>query len=179
MGSSVVLPPLVQRHTPNQSSRHGTKVDLLVWHETAGSYAGSVAWLCNPAAQASAHIVIDEHGTEATQLVPLEAKAWHAAAYNARSVGVEHANVTPKGYASDAQLRVSARVFGWLCLHLGIPPRFARGGHGPGICRHLDLGTLGGGHTQCGVHPDAGWLRFLELVHAEIERGGYRKSWAA
>ena len=153
-------------------------MDLLVWHETAGAYAGSVAWLCNPRAQASAHIVIDETGSEATQLVPLAAKAWHAAAYNARSVGVEHANTSAKGYASDAQLRVSARVFGFLCLHLGVPPRWARGGAGAGICRHLDLGALGGGHTQCGVHPDAEWLRFLELVHAEIERGGYRKSWA-
>ena len=176
--STVVLPPLTERHSPNQSSRHGTRVDLLVWHETAGAYAGSVSWLCNPAAQASAHIVIDEHGTEATQLVPLAAKAWHAAAYNPRSVGVEHANLRAVGYASPEQLRVSARVFGWLCLHLGVPPRWARLGVGPGICRHLDLGIAGGGHLQCGVHPDAEWLHFLELVHAEIERGGYRKSWA-
>ena len=179
MGNAVVLPPLVQRHTPNQSSRHGTKIDLLVWHETAGAYAGSVAWLCNPAAQASAHIVIREDGMEATQLVPLASKAWHAAAYNARSVGVEHANTLPRGYASSEQLRVSARVFGWLCIHLGIPPRDARGGQGSGICRHLDLGVLGGGHLACGVHPDAEWLTFLGMVHAEIIRGGYRKSWAA
>ena len=174
----VVLPKLVQAHTPNQSSRHGTRIDLLVWHETAGSYAGSVAWLENPRSQASAHLVIREDGGECTQLVPLEAKAWHAEAYNARSVGVEHANTTPKGYASDEQLRVSARVFGWLCIHLGIPPRFARGGVGPGICRHLDLGSLGGGHLDCGIHPDAEWLTFLGMVHEEIIRGGYRKTWA-
>lgn len=177
--TAVVLPPLTERHSPNQSSRNGAKVDLLVWHETAGAYTGSVAWLCNPAAQASAHIVIDETGTQATQLVPLEAKAWHAEAYNPRSVGVEHANTTAKGYSSDHQLAVSARVFGWLCIELGVPPRFARAGVGPGICRHLDLGASGGGHLSCGVHPDAEWLHFLELVHAAIIRGGYRKAWAA
>lgn len=171
------LPPLVQRHSPNVSSRHGQRVDLLVWHETAGAYNGSVAWLCNPAAQASAHLVIREDGGEATQLVHLAEKAWHAAAYNPRSVGVEHANTTAKGYATEAQLRVSARVFGWLCLRLGVPPRYARGGHGPGVCRHLDLGALGGGHTQCGP-GEHDWQRFLVMLHEEIERGGYRKTWA-
>ena len=109
--------------------------------------------------------------------MPLAEKAWHAAAYNPRSVGVEHANTTGKGYATEAQLRVSARVFGWLCLHLGVPPRFARGGAGPGVCRHLDLGALGGGHTQCGP-GEADWQRFLVMLHAEIERGDYRTSWA-
>jgi N-acetyl-anhydromuramyl-L-alanine amidase AmpD len=173
----VVLPPLVHRRTPNQSSRHGAHVDLLVWHETAGAYKGSVDWLCNPASQASAHLVVREDGGEVTQLVPLGVKAWHAAAYNPRSVGVEHANVTAKGYATEAQLRVSARIFGWLCLHHDVPPRFARGGAGRGVCRHLDLGTLGGGHTQCG--PDeSGWLRFLDLLHAELKRGGYKRTWA-
>lgn len=177
MSGTVTLPPLVERHTPNQSSRHGVRVDLLVWHETAGPYAGSVAWLCNPAAQASAHLVIREDGGEATQLVPLHLKAWHAAYYNPASVGVEHANVTAKGFATEEQLRVSARVFGWLCLRLGIPPRFARGGVGRGVCRHLDLGALGGGHTQCGP-GDYDWQRFLVMLHDEITRGGYRKVWA-
>lgn len=175
--STVVLPDLKQRHSPNQSSRYGTKIDLLVWHETAGAYAGSVSWLCNPAAQASAHLVVREDGLEATQLVHLGEKAWHAAAYNPRSVGVEHANVSAKGYATDQQLRVSARIFGWLCLHYGVPPRWARGGVGTGVCRHMDLGAAGGGHTQCG--PDlTGWLRFLDLLHHELERGGYKADWA-
>src|SRR5205085_4421468 len=114
------------RESPNRSSRHGARVHLLVWHETAGAYAGSVAWLCNPKADASAHLVVREDGLEATQLVPLAEKAWHAAAFNTASVGVEHANTTAKGYASEEQLRVSARIFGWLCIELGVPPRWSR-----------------------------------------------------
>ena len=109
--------------------------------------------------------------------MPLAVKAWHACAYNPRSVGVEHANVTAKGYATEEQLRVSARVFGWLCLHLNVPPRWSRDGRSPGVCRHLDLGALGCGHTQCG--PDlSGWLHFLDLLHHELARGGFRKTWA-
>src|SRR5436853_6732393 len=104
----IVLPELLWKPSPNRSSRHGARVDLLVWHETAGSYAGAISWLHNPKAQASAHLVIREDGNEATQLVPLAEKAWHAEDFNRRSVGVEHANITAKGYATDHQLRVSA-----------------------------------------------------------------------
>lgn len=173
---TIVLPELVERHSPNQSSRHGEPITLLVWHETAGAYQGSVSWLCNPAAQASAHAVIREDGLEATQLVELAAKAWHAAAFNPQSVGIEHANTTAKGYATEHQLEVSARVFAWLCLHLHIPPRWSRHGDGPGICRHLDLGAAGGGHLSCGP-GESDWLRFLGMVHRELERGEFRPAW--
>lgn len=175
--TAIVLPPLGQKKTPNQSSRNGVKPDLLVWHETAGAYTGSVSWLCNPAAQASAHVVVQEDGLGSTQLVHLADKAWHAVAYNSRGVGVEHANTTAKGYSTEQQLQVSARIFGWLCLHLNIPPKWSRTGADPGICRHLDLGALGGGHTQCGP-GDKDWLRFLDMVHTEISRGGYKPVWA-
>jgi hypothetical protein len=174
---SIVLPELVWRRSPNQSSRHGARIDLIVWHESAGHYKGDVSWLCNPDADASAHLVVREDGNEATQLVALDAKAWHAEDFNRRSVGVEHSNLTRKGYATDHQLRVSARIFGWLCLHLAIPPRWARGGVGRGVCYHGELGLAGGGHTACGPDP-SGWLRFLGYLHAEVARGHYRAKWA-
>lgn len=175
--SAVVLPDLVWRESPNQSAR-GASVRLLVWHESAGVYRGDVSWLCNPKASASAHIVVREDGREATQLVPLARKAWHAdRTFNPVSVGVEHSNLTAKGYATEDQLRVSARIFGWLCLELGVPPRWSRDGSSPGVCRHLDLGAAGGGHTQCGP-GDADWHRFLGLLHHEIARGDYRHDWA-
>lgn len=174
---AVILPPLVSRPSPNRSTRGGVTPRLLVWHETAGPYAGSVSWLRNPKSEASAHLVVREDGGEVSQLVPLALKAWTQAALNPRGVGIEHANVTAKGYATEAQLAVSARIFGWLCLHLDIPPRFARGGHGAGVCRHLDLGAAGGGHTQCGP-SDATWERFLVMLHHEIARGGYPRVWA-
>jgi N-acetyl-anhydromuramyl-L-alanine amidase AmpD len=172
---TVVLAPLVQRRSPNQSSRHGQTMTHLVWHATAGSYAGSVAWLCQPAADASAHLVIREDGGEVTQLVHLDAKAWHAVAANGYSVGVEHAS-PGAGFDSHAQLLESARVFGWLCHHLGIPPVF--GLHKPrGIVRHRDLGLGGGGHSD--GPPDSQWFGvFLPAVQHEVGRGGFRKTWA-
>ena len=171
----MVLPPLVQRKTPNQSSRHGTVVTHLVWHATAGHYAPSISWLCNPAADASAHLVLREDGGECTQLVHLDQKAWHCVSWNAFTVGVEHASLGA-GFASHEQLLESARVFGWLCHALAIPPVF--GLHRPkGIVRHRDLGLAGGGHSD--GPPDQIWFgAFLPAVQHEVARGGFRKTWA-
>ena len=170
-----VLPPLKQKHTPNQSSRNGQAITHLVWHATAGHYTPSIFWLCQPAADASAHLVLREDGGEATQLVNLEAKAWHAVAWNGFSVGVEHASMGA-GFASSPQVEVSARVFGWLCWHLNIPPVF--GLHRPrGIVRHRDLGRAGGGHSD-GPTDQVWFHEYLPAVQNEVARGGFRKVWA-
>jgi len=151
------------------------QITHLVWHATAGAYAPSISWLCNPASQASAALVVREDGAEATQLVHLAAKAWHAVAWNGFSVGVEHAS-RGAGFASHAQLVESARVFGWLCHKLGIPPVF--GLHRPkGIVRHRDLGVAGGGHSD-GPSDQVWFHEYLPAVQHELELGGFRKSWA-
>lgn len=171
-----VLAPLVQRRSPNQSSRNGSRITHLVWHATAGHYAPSVAWLCDPAADASAHLVVREDGGQVTQLVRLGAKAWHAyPTWNAVSVGVEHASMGA-GFATWAQLQESARIFGWLCHTLRIPPVY--GLHRPsGIVRHRDLGAAGGGHYDGPTDPV--WFgEYLPAVQRELRRGGFRKTWA-
>lgn len=171
----VVLAPLVWRRSPNFTHPRPAPVTHLVWHSTAGRYAGSVSWLCNPAADASAHLVIREDGGEVTQLVALKDEAWHAfPTWNRISVGVEHASVG-RGFASTAQERQSARVFAYLCHLYSIPP--LDGLHRPrGIVYHRELGIAGGGHFD---GPDSStWSSFLELVQHELVRGGFRKAWA-
>ena len=172
---SVALSPLVQRRSPNFSSRHGATITHLVWHAAAGKYAPSIAWLCNPAADASAHLVIREDGEEVTQLVRLAEKAWHAVAWNGFTVGVEHASLDV-GFASSAQLAESARAFAWLCHEYALPPVY--GLHRPrGIVRHRDLGVAGGGHSD-GPSDQVWFHEYLPLVQHELERGGFRKTWA-
>jgi hypothetical protein len=176
--SPIVLPPLDQLPTPNVSDRGGVTPNLLVLHETAGSYAGACSWLCNPKAQASAHLVLREDGLRASQLVPLDRKAWSQCHFNPRGVSLELANTTAKGYATDHQLRVAARIFGWLIAVRGLAsPRWSRDGATAGVCRHLDLGAAGCGHTQCGPSDD-GWALFLGYLHHELARGDFRRSWA-
>ena len=67
---------IVYRRSPNQSA--GLEPVYVVMHYTAGSSAeSSIQWLTNPAARASAHVVVARDGS-VTQLVPFDRRAWHA-----------------------------------------------------------------------------------------------------
>jgi N-acetylmuramoyl-L-alanine amidase len=88
--------------SPNTSGKRA-KTTLLVLHYTASnSLASSVAWLCEPAAKASAHLVVGRDGATA-QLLDLDNVGWHAGrsewrgqnAVNGFSIGVEIVNLGP------------------------------------------------------------------------------------
>lgn len=73
---------IIQKLSPNQSlGRNGRPIIAIADHITAGSFAGAVAWLSNPASQASAHYVVSMMG-EIVQLVADENRAWHAGIVN-------------------------------------------------------------------------------------------------
>lgn len=81
--------------SPHQSE--GVTPEYLVMHYTAGASAeSSIAWFLNPAANASAHLVISRSG-QITQLVAFNRRAWHAGAsrwanrvgLNPWSIGIE------------------------------------------------------------------------------------------
>jgi N-acetylmuramoyl-L-alanine amidase len=86
------------KESPNKGSIFEPK--YLIMHYTAATQAkGSISWLTNPLANASAHLVIDRDGT-VTQLVPFNIIAWHAGesqwnglnGLNKFSVGIELVN---------------------------------------------------------------------------------------
>ncbi len=105
----------VWRPSPNFNSRSGSNVDFVIIHTCEGVYSGCWGWLVNSASGVSAHYVVNEAGTEISQLVNESDRAWHiSAAYdcvnndnvecnrngtsmNTVSVGIEHA-----GYASQS-----------------------------------------------------------------------------
>lgn len=67
---------MVHRETPNRGGP--IRPRYLVFHYTAGRSAqDSCDWLCNPTAQASAHLVVGRDGA-ITQLAPFNIKTWHA-----------------------------------------------------------------------------------------------------
>ncbi len=118
----------VWRASPNYNYRNGYKVSLVVIHSCEGNYAGCWGWLRNTAAQASAHYVVNESGSEVTQLVREANRAWHvAASYNCNyaggaqcnlqgvsvnnfSVGIEHAGFASQSSWSNGIIETSARL---------------------------------------------------------------------
>jgi hypothetical protein len=158
------MPRVVQRPTPNYSATL-IKHDLVVAHMMEGGYAGSVTWLCQRAAGASAHLCMREDGAEVTQLVPLQFKAWAECEFNGRGVSLEIPGKTAEGIP-EARWRSAARIFGWLCAAYDIPPVWAKGGQGRGLCQHHDLGAAGGGHVDCSEIGGPTWLAFVGMVQA-------------
>src|SRR6185312_13926920 len=120
----LTLPRVVQTPSANYTPTP-IKHDLLIAHMCEGGYAGSVAWLCKPSVQASAHILMSEDGDEVSQLVPLQFKAWAQCAFNGRGVSLEVPGFTAQGIP-EARWRAAALIFGWLCVAYDIPPVWAR-----------------------------------------------------
>jgi hypothetical protein len=169
-----VLPRLLWRRSPNVSTRSGARVRLVVAHRTEGAYGGAIAWLCQSRAQASAHAVLREDGSEATQLVEWGEKAWAVCAYNSISDSLEMAG-SGSSYQVN-ELRVGARIMAFRLHERRLPARWARFGIGAGYCRHKDLGATGGGHVDPVMTP-AQWKLFQFFIKLEAARGGFRPAW--
>lgn len=159
------LPLLKWVPSPNFSSRRGSRVDLLVLHDTEGSYGSAINWFRMPQSKVSAHFVIKEDGTEGTQMVDICDKAWHACNANPRSVGFEMAGFSKKGFGSP-EWDALAHIFAFHLHFLQIPLRHARSGVGPGICSHFELGAFGGGHSDPSTDPNVMAAFFTRLEDA-------------
>lgn len=124
---------------PSPSPNHGPRpagapVDMLVLHYTGmQSGAAALARLRDPAAEVSAHYLVEEDGS-LLQLVPEHRRAWHAGRsfwrgqtdINSRSIGIEIVNPGHEwGYRPFPETQIAALIplcRGILARH-GIPPR--------------------------------------------------------
>ena len=169
----IVMPKLLQVPSPNVSERQGA-IDLIVVHDTEGSYAGAVGWFAQARSRVSAHLVMRDDGQEVTQCVPLSRKAWHACDFNSRSIGIEGAGIESAGFSVAWWMNMAA-VVAWLLARYGLPPRWAQGGAGAGFCSHHDLGADGGGHYDpCAIGSPV-WNTFgqhVGVAYAEFKASG-------
>jgi len=101
---------IIDRPSPNFNERQGgSGPDFLILHYTdMASSEAALARLCDPAAQVSAHYLVDEDGT-VYRLVDEDKRAWHAGKsrwkdetdLNSRSIGIEIANPGHSGGYRD------------------------------------------------------------------------------
>jgi N-acetylmuramoyl-L-alanine amidase len=106
------------RPSPNHGPRREPgRIDMLILHYTGmPSAAAALERLCDPAAEVSAHYLVDEDGA-VWRLVDESRRAWHAGAavwagerdINSRSLGIELVNPGHEhGYRRFAELQIAA-----------------------------------------------------------------------
>lgn len=135
-------PAAIWRPSPNYNARPAGSIGvpgMVVIHTCEGSYSGCWSWLTNTAAGTSAHYVVNESGSEVSQLVDESNRAWHIGATydcaknggvecwrngyssNHFTIGIEHG-----GFASQAswplgQIDASAKLVCNITKDNGIP----------------------------------------------------------
>ena len=132
----------IWRPSPNYNARPAGdigKVAMVIIHTCEGSYTSCWSWLTNTQAQASAHYVVNESGSEISQLVRESDRAWHIAATydcslnssvdcwrngyssNHFTVGIEHGGFASQTSFPVGQIDASARLSCDISKAHGIP----------------------------------------------------------
>jgi len=142
----------IWRPSPNYGARPtGTigQVGMVIIHDCEGSYTSCWSWLTDTQAQASAHYVVNESGSEISQLVRESDRAWHIAAtydctlnsnvecwrngYSANhfTVGIEHGGFASQTSWPVGQIDASAKLSCDISQAYAIPrDRYHFVGHG-------------------------------------------------
>lgn len=180
------LPELKWRESPNRYKLGDARIKpprLVVVHTAEGGYAGAVSWLCNPASEASSHVVLNEDGSQATQLVRYSERAWTQRAFNGVALSIEAAGFLSTRWLhpirSWNQMRRLARIVAFLLHEYKLPARAVSNSErfsGRGFCRHGDL-VPEGGHPLCMLYRNWRWRVFKRWVRKEYNRGHFRKEW--
>jgi hypothetical protein len=166
------------RPSPNFNDRAADSTGLahvVIIHTCEGGYTGCWSWLVNPVSQVSAHYVVDEEGTEISQLVREPKRAFHIAALydcalnrehacalngvqsNHFTVGIEHAGFASQDSFPATQLAASAALVCDLTRRLDIPRDWQH------IVAHGQLQP----HNRTDPGPHWPWIPYLHRVQAD------------
>lgn len=140
--SAVDFPGAIWRPSPNYNARPSGSigdVGMIIIHTCEGAYSGCWSWLTNSAAGTSAHYVVNESGSEVSQLVAESNRAWHIGATydctlnsstecwrngyssNHFTVGIEHGGFASQSSFPTGQINKSAQLSCDITQGHGIP----------------------------------------------------------
>ncbi|MFF8413746.1 N-acetylmuramoyl-L-alanine amidase [Streptomyces omiyaensis] len=158
----------VPASSSNYSVGRSSAITKVVIHVTQGSYAGSISWFQDPAAQVSAHYVIRSSDGQVTQMVRDKDTAWHARSANPYAVGVEHEGyISNPAWFTEAMYRSSAALTRHLTSKYGIPRDRTH------IVGHSEV--PGNDHTDPG--PNWNWSYYMSLVRGDTSTGKSFPTW--
>ncbi|RKH41516.1 golvesin C-terminal-like domain-containing protein [Corallococcus sicarius] len=121
----------IWRPSPNYNARPagaGGDPSMIIIHTCEGGYAGCWGWLANSASGVSAHYVVNESGSEVSQLVRESSRAWHIGATydcnlnggkecwlngsssNNFTIGIEHGGFASQSSFPAGQIETSAKL---------------------------------------------------------------------
>lgn len=168
---------IVLNESPNQSQRiHGdAAVKLIVCHTPEGAYEPMVKYMTDPtqSRKVSYHQLINETGTEVTQLVPFSRKAWHAGPVNSLSDGISAAGFARSFNPLSPQADVFAGLVASRLVARGLKPQWTTDPAKGGFCRHADLQT----DRSDPMSLDK-WLVFVGMVEMKYQGlTSSRKPW--
>lgn len=171
--SNVDFASAIWRPSPNFNTRT-TGISMVIIHTCEGGYTGCWSWLVNTASQVSAHYVINESGSEVSQLVREKDRAWQiAASYNCTlnqnfncgmngtqmnhmTIGIEHAGYASQDSFPASQLQKSAQLVCDLTRRQGIP--------------RDSLHIVGHGQMQPANRTDPGprwpWHQYIAMIRS-------------
>lgn len=90
-------------HSSNYTASRSAAVSAVTIHTAQGSYAGTISWFKNSAANVSAHYVIRSSDGQVTQMVRNAHTAWHVRNQNSYTLGIEH-----EGYVNNSSWYTTA-----------------------------------------------------------------------
>jgi hypothetical protein len=147
--------------SPNYSSRGGSDVTTIVLHTAEGSTSieSLGSWFANPSSQVSSHVGIDDKANTVGEYVKRPNKAWTAASANPWAIQAELCAFAAWDSAEwQRHPNMLANTAAWVAeeaAYFGIPLTLLAPGQAQdpgvrGVCQHADLGSIGGGHWDCG-----------------------------
>lgn len=169
----------VTHWSPNRSSRGAAHPTLIVIHATVGHNRPGVIdlqslgdWFGQSSSEVSSQVGVDNEGHSA-RFVRDADKAWHCAAYNRVSLGIEQVLPGDGTEVTRDMLRETARWCARWSQMYGIPLRKGAVSNTgvvlrAGVIRHSELGALGGNHRDPGPYDMHGMLALGRFYRARI-----------